>query len=89
MEEDQNIPNCQTTGDKNTLPAGTLKISPEQNIESISPPDQHKRGTDSVIPQGWKLGKDACCGWVAMKPLPMGWMDLGNGRHLKFYMKIV
>ena len=62
MEEEQNIPNCQT-GDKNTLPAGTLKISPEQNIESTSPPDQHKRDTDSVIPEGWKLEKEACFGW--------------------------
>ena len=44
MEEEQNIPNCQT-GDKNTLPAGNLKISPEQNIELISPPDQLKRET--------------------------------------------
>ena len=38
MEEDQNIPNCQTV-DKNTLSAGAFKISPEQNIESISTPD--------------------------------------------------
>ena len=30
MEEEQNIPNCQN-GDNNMLPAGTLKISPEQN----------------------------------------------------------
>ena len=58
MEEEQNITNCQN-GDKNTLPAGTLKISPEQNIESISPPDQHIRDTDTVVPEGWKLGKDA------------------------------
>ena len=58
MEEEQNIPNCQN-GDNNTLPAGTLKISPEQNIESISPPDQHFRDTDTVVPEGWKLGKDA------------------------------
>ena len=58
MEEEQNIPNCQT-GDKNTLPAGTLKISPEQNRESISPSDEQKRDTDTVIPEGWKLGKDA------------------------------
>ena len=57
MEGDQNIPNCQTTGDKNMLPAGTLKISPEQNIESISPPDQHNRDTDTVVPEGWKLEK--------------------------------
>ena len=49
--------------DKNTLPAVTLKISPEQNIESTSPPDQHKRDTDSVIPEGWKLEKEACFGW--------------------------
>ena len=62
MEEELNIPNCQT-GDKNTLPAGTLKISPEQNIESNSPTDQHKRDTDSVIPEGWKLETEACFGW--------------------------
>ena len=65
VEEEQNIPNCQT-GDKNTLPAGNLKISPEQNIELISPPDQLKRDTDSVIAEDWKLGKIACCGWVAI-----------------------
>ena len=53
MEEEQNIPNCQN-GDNDTLPAGTLKISPEQNIESISPLIQHKRDTE--VPEGWKLG---------------------------------
>ena len=58
MEEEQKIPNCQNW-DKNTLPAGTLKISPEQNIESISPLIQHKRDTDTEVPEGWKLGKDA------------------------------
>ena len=57
MEEEQNIPNCQN-GDNNTLPAGTLKISPEQNIESISPLIQHKKDTDTEVPEGWKLGKN-------------------------------
>ena len=57
MEEEQNIPNCQN-GDNNTLLAGTLKISPEQNIESISPLIQHKRDTDTEVPEGWKLGKN-------------------------------
>ena len=47
MEEEQNIPNWQN-GD--------------QNIESISPPNQHKRDTDTVVPEGWKLGKDASPG---------------------------
>ena len=56
--EDQNIPNCQTV-DKNTLSAGAFKISPEQNIESISPLIQHKRDTGTEVPEGWKLGKDA------------------------------
>ena len=58
MEEEQNIPNCQN-GDQSTLPATTLKMSPKQNIESISPPDQHKRDRDTMVPKGWKLGKDA------------------------------
>ena len=58
MEEEQNITNCQN-GDKNTLTAGTLKISSKQNIESISPLIQHKRDTDTEVPEGWKLGKDA------------------------------
>ena len=57
MEEEQNIPNCQN-GDNDTLPAGTLKISPEQNIESISPLIQHKKDTDTEVPEGWKLGKN-------------------------------
>ena len=57
MEEEQNIPNCQN-GDNNALPAGTLKISSKQNIE-ISPLIQLKRDTDTEVPEGWKLGKDA------------------------------
>ena len=65
MEEEQSIHNCQT-GDKNMLPAGNLNISPEQNIELISPPDQLKRDTDSVFAEDLKLGKIACCGWVAI-----------------------
>ena len=36
-----------------------VEISPEHNKESISPPNQHKRDTDTVVPEGWKLGKDA------------------------------
>ena len=65
MEEEQNIPNCQT-GEKIMLPAGNMKISREQNIELISPQGQLKRDTDSVIAEDWKLGKIACCGWVAI-----------------------
>ena len=65
MEEEQNIPNCQT-GEKIMLPAGNMKISHEQNIELISPPGQLKRDTDSVIAEDWKLGKIACCEWVAI-----------------------
>ena len=44
------------------LPARILQISPEQNIGCITPPDQHKWDTDTVIPEGWKLGKDAAQG---------------------------
>ena len=65
MKEEQNIPNCQT-GDKNTLPAGNLKISPEQNKELISPPGTLKRDMDPVIADDWKLEKIACCGGVAI-----------------------
>ena len=78
MEEEQNISNCQT-GVKNTLSAGTLKISPEQNIESTSPTDQHKRDTDSV--ERLETRRRGLF-WL-------GWMDLWNGRHLKFFMKSV
>ena len=49
MEEEQNIPNCQT-GEKIMLPAGNMKISREQNIELIS-----------RIAEDWKLGKIAYC----------------------------
>ena len=31
----------------------------EKNIDYISPPDQHERDTDTAVPEGWKLGKDA------------------------------
>ena len=30
-----------------------------ENMESISPPDQHKRDRDTMVPKGWKLEKDA------------------------------
>ena len=51
LEWEQNIPNCQI-GNKHTLTARTL-----ENIKSFSPPDQHKRETHRVAPQGWKLEK--------------------------------
>ena len=38
------------------LLAGILQISPEQNVGWI------KWDTDKVVPEGWKLGKDAAQG---------------------------
>ena len=77
MEEEQNIPNCQNGGN-NTLPARTLKISPEQNIESISPPDQHNRDTDTVVPEGWQLGRNA-----KFHPNQIQFILIGDKKHIK------
>ena len=54
MEEEQNIPNCQNGDQSKYITSYNL-----ENIESISPPDQHKRDRDTMVPKGWKLGKDA------------------------------
>ena len=34
-----------------------MEIVPEENMKSISP-DQHKRETETVVPEGWNLEKD-------------------------------
>ena len=82
MEEEQNIPNCQT-GDKNTLPAGNLKISPEQNIELISPPDQLKRDRRLET-------RKNCLLWLGSNIAPSYGINGSWERwNSKLYMKIV
>ena len=58
MEKKQNIPNCQTW-DKNVTSQNLKNVSQAKKKESILTPDQRKRDTDTVISEGWKLGKDA------------------------------